>query len=120
LHRLSSIFILGFHGCDRRVGEQLLRGAQFRLSNNDYDWLGPGVYFWEANPQRGLEFATEAARRSGSQVKEPFVVGAIIELGLCLDLTTSEGLAWLRIAHGTLSKSRMLVDCRCQSTAPMN
>jgi hypothetical protein len=102
LHRLSSNFILGYHGCDRRVGEQLLRGAQFKLSDNDYDWLGPGIYFWEANPQRGLEFALEASGRSGSQIKDPFAIGAVIELGLCLDLTTSAGLAWVRLAHKIL------------------
>jgi hypothetical protein len=102
LHRLSSNFVLGYHGCDRRVAEEVLGGAAFKLSTNDYDWLGPGIYFWEANPQRGLEFAVESARRSGSHVENPFVIGAIIELGLCLDLTTSAGLAWLRIAHENL------------------
>jgi hypothetical protein len=38
----------------------LLAGTAFKPSNNDYDWLGPGIYFWEANPLRGLEFAEEA------------------------------------------------------------
>src|SRR5271155_2352654 len=65
LHRLSS-FILGYHGCDRKVGERLLEGAAFKPSDNDYDWLGPGIYFWEANPRRALEFATETANRKGT------------------------------------------------------
>jgi len=92
LHRLSSSFILGYHGCDLEVGERLLKGAAFKPSDNDYDWLGPGIYFWEANPRRALEFATETANRRGAGTSKPFVIGAIIDLGLCLDLTTSSGL----------------------------
>jgi hypothetical protein len=102
LHRLSSSFILGYHGCDLGVGERLLDGSAFKLSNNDYDWLGPGIYFWEANPQRGIEFAKEASRRGAASISKPFVIGAVIELGLCLDLTTSNGLEWVRIAYDSL------------------
>jgi len=102
LHRLSSAFILGYHGCDKRVGERLLGGSAFTPSNNDYDWLGPGVYFWEANPLRGLEFAQEASKRRISNISNPFVIGAVIELGLCLDLTTASGLEWVRIAYESL------------------
>ncbi|SPF51914.1 hypothetical protein SBA4_4770009 [Candidatus Sulfopaludibacter sp. SbA4] len=63
MHRLTSTFVLGYHGCDRSIGERLLKGNPFRPSSNEYDWLGPGIYFWEANPQRGLDFARETARR---------------------------------------------------------
>ena len=102
MHRLTSAFILGYHGCDKEVGARLLAGVAFQPSDNDYDWLGPGIYFWEANPLRGLEFATEASKRKRSGIEKPFVIGAVIELGLCLDLTTSNGLDWLRIAHASL------------------
>lgn len=102
MHRLTSSFVLGYHGCDRRPGESLLRGSTFKLSDNDYDWLGPGIYFWEANPRRGLEFAEEASKRKGASISNPFVIGAVIELGLCLDLTTSSGVDWVRIAYQSL------------------
>jgi hypothetical protein len=46
MHRLASTFVLGYHGCDRVVGERLLRGTPFRPSDNEYDWLGPGIYFF--------------------------------------------------------------------------
>lgn len=85
MHRLASAFILGYHGCDQRVGERLLSGAPFQPSSKDYDWLGPGIYFWEANPLRGLEFAAESSKRKTATVSQPFVIGAVIELGLCLD-----------------------------------
>ena len=58
--------------------------AKFLKSENDYDWLGPGVYFWEANPQRALEFATEKRGRAEG-IQKPFVVGGVIDLGLCLE-----------------------------------
>jgi hypothetical protein len=102
VHRLTSAFILGYHGCDKEVGERLLAGTAFKPSDNDYDWLGPGIYFWEANPLRGLEFAEEASKRKGSSISNPFVLGSVIELGLCLDLTTSSGLEWVRIAYESL------------------
>ena len=35
--------------------ERLLAGEPFQKSINDYDWLGHGIYFWEANPLCGLE-----------------------------------------------------------------
>lgn len=50
MHRLSANFVLGYHGCDQSVADQVLAGNPFRKSDNDYDWLGPGTYFWEANP----------------------------------------------------------------------
>ena len=102
MHRLSSTFVLGYHGCDQDVGEPLLAGTAFKPSANDYDWLGPGIYFWEANPQRAYEFAQEVAARTESGINKPFAIGAVIEMGLCLDLTTSTGVDWLRIAHQNL------------------
>ena len=95
MHRLSTSFVLGYHGCEREVGERLLGGEAFKASNNDYDWLGPGIYFWEANPLRGLEFAQEATRRRGVKV-DACVVGAVIDLGNCLDLTTTDGIRSVR------------------------
>jgi hypothetical protein len=97
LHRLTSSFVLGYHGCDREVGERLLAIEPFAASSNEYDWLGSGIYFWEANPLRGFEFAREWATRG--KIAEPYVVGAVIELGYCLDLTSSTGIAAVKSAH---------------------
>jgi hypothetical protein len=104
LHQLAASFILGYHGCDRAVGERILKDDPFRHSNNDYDWLGPGIYFWEANPLRGLDFAREAKRRRASNIKKPFVIG-VISLGLCLDLTTTARIEQVRAAHKSLVES---------------
>jgi hypothetical protein len=104
LHQLAASFVLGYHGCNHSTGERLLKGEAFRPSQNAYDWLGPGIYFWEANPKRGLQFAREAARRSNSKVAKPFVVGAVISMGHCLDLTTTAGVEWVRTAYEALAK----------------
>jgi hypothetical protein len=94
MHNLSGGLVLGYHGCDAAVGEQLLNGASFKLSTNDWDWLGPGVYFWEANPKRGFDFAGELKERGykHAKIETPFVIGAVISPGLCLDLTTKAGI----------------------------
>jgi hypothetical protein len=102
LHQLAASFVLGYHGCDRSVGERILKGEPFKQSNNDYDWLGPGIYFWEANPLRDFNFASEAKKRKTSKIKNPFVVGAVVSLGLCLDLTTTAGIEQVRAAHKSL------------------
>ena len=55
----SNEFVYGFHGCSRDVAEMLLSGKDVSLnsSENDYDWLGSGIYFWEEAPHRALEWA---------------------------------------------------------------
>jgi hypothetical protein len=72
---------------------------EFRFSQNDYDWLGEGVYFWEANPLRGLEFAQEVATREPRRIRKPCVIGAILDLGYCLDLTTNAGLGMVKDSY---------------------
>jgi hypothetical protein len=75
------------------TSERLLRNEPFRTSDNGYDWLGSGAYFWEANPDRALEWARQH-RPSG-----PAVVGAVIDPGFCLDLITSNGTSALASAY---------------------
>jgi len=68
-------------------------------SEQDYDWLGPRIYFWESDPLRAMEWA-EARVRLG-KYKEAFVVGAIIDLRNCLNLLERENLELLSIAHAS-------------------
>lgn len=89
--------ILGFHGCDREVGEKILGGEVTHLSpsENSYDWLGHGIYFWEHNPERALAFAEELRdrpRQGKRIIKTPYVLGAVIDPGHCLNLLESEAL----------------------------
>ncbi|MDR3532452.1 MAG: hypothetical protein P4L90_18105 [Rhodopila sp.] len=84
------------------MARHLLDGGTFQSSRNDYDWLGWGIYFWEANPRRGLDFAKEAMGRKGTKIKRPAVVGAAIDLGKCLDLTTMDGIGMVQIGYRSL------------------
>jgi hypothetical protein len=52
--------IIGFHGCDRKIRNIIVRGeSPLKNSDNDYDWLGHRMYFWENNQDRALDFAKE-------------------------------------------------------------
>jgi hypothetical protein len=110
LYRRLSGFVLGFHGCNEAHGRQVLAGkAQLKKSENDYDWLGKGIYFWESNPERALQFAQDVAagntKISQGRIKNPFVIGAIIDLGVCCNLLDSRALAELIAAHELLVES---------------
>lgn len=104
MSRPAHFFVLGYHGCDRSVGERLLANTdQFIQSNRAYDWLGPGVYFWENDPRRAKEWAKSLVARG--KISDPFVVGAVIDLGHCFDLTPRENLETLADAYGVLAAS---------------
>jgi len=107
LYEYQPAFVIGFHGCDRSVGEAILSGKtpHIKPSKNDYDWLGHGIYFWEGNPERALEFAADRAAgapTSKGTIREPFVLGAIIDLKHCLDLLDSSGLQQVADAYALL------------------
>lgn len=74
-------------------------------SENSWDWLGPGIYFWEQNPGRALEYAIECSTRKQKNkipIKTPFVIGAIIELGNCLNLLEPGSIDIVKRAHSAL------------------
>lgn len=108
--------ILAYSGCDRDIGDAALSSpgrAGLVASNNGYDWLGTGVYFWENDPVRAFQWAEEAKRRhlernqrDGTliRVHRPFAVGAVINLGTCLDLTTIAGIDLIKAAYDGLMK----------------
>lgn len=76
---------MGYHGCDQDLRDRVLLGdTSLKQSNNKYDWLGRGLYFWEFGPERALEWAEELKTRG--KIKYPSVLGAYINLGHCFDL----------------------------------
>lgn len=98
-------FVYGFHGTDKTIAtEILLHKAKFIESNNDYDWLGRGVYFWENSVERAKQYAVESSQRKNSKIQEPFVLGAVLDLGNCLDLLDQKHLDFLQIAYELLVK----------------
>ena len=99
----QSFSVIGFHSCDLELGLRLLNGQdELQPSENTWDWLGQGIYFWEQDPSRALEYATENSQgkqRNKKAAKVPFVIGAIIELGNCLNLVESTSLEILSEAY---------------------
>jgi len=103
MYNAKPSIIYGFHGTDRDIALKILNQQDnFYHSNNDYDWLGQGVYFWENNLERAKQYAEEDSKRSNSKIQNPFVLGAVIELGNCLDLLDQRYIDFLQYAFEQL------------------
>jgi hypothetical protein len=98
--------IIGYHGCTAAAATRLLRGASFAESQNDYDWLGRGVYFWEHGPDRAFRFIKEKLRRERRK-ERPAVIGAVLQLGQCFDLLDTRFTSDLRQAFPRFEASIM-------------
>ncbi|WP_192385111.1 hypothetical protein [Mesorhizobium silamurunense] len=96
-------FVLGYHGCDKSIADAVIAGSKLKSSAEKYDWLGPGAYFWEGDARRALEWAQDRHKRG--EIKEAAVLGAVIDLGNCLDLTTRDDLELLKDAYASLKKA---------------
>jgi hypothetical protein len=89
--------IIGYHGCDAAVADEVLLGKQtLTPSANAYDWLGKGIYFWEHGPARALHWAREIHQRHPKRIRKPAVIGAVLQIGLCFDLADIEHTRFLR------------------------
>lgn len=88
----------GFHGCSKDTEHKVIDcGEEIKDSKNEYDWLGPGKYFWEANPLRALEWAATHCKNG-----EPAVIGACIDLSKCLNLLDQANLQRLKMTYISL------------------
>ncbi|RAJ83494.1 hypothetical protein CLV59_103462 [Chitinophaga dinghuensis] len=100
--------MIGFHGCDAKVAHAVITGqVELRPSVNNYDWLGHGIYFGERSPSRAMQFAIELKQNKGRAVcpiEEPAVVGAVLDLGHCLDLSDYKDLQYVKFTFSGLSK----------------
>ena len=99
MHRFSN-YVIAYHGCDKKTQEYVVNGGVFKKSINSYDWLGNGIYFWENDEQRALEWAKELKKRG--KISNPAVVGAIIDMGNCLDLTQRDSVELLKVGYNLL------------------
>ncbi|MCR5612536.1 hypothetical protein [Treponema sp.] len=93
MYNAESNIVFGFHGCERILAERLVNNPSENLhySEHLYDWLGKGMYFWENDPERALEWA-----KNSSKIKDPAVLGAAISLGNCLDFMQSKNIDELK------------------------
>lgn len=79
--------VIGYHGCDAVFAARVRSGrislAQWKHSENPYDWLGKGIYFWEGGRTRAESWAR---KKFGDQAD---VLQVEIDLGHCLNLLES-------------------------------
>lgn len=114
--------VIGFHACDTTVGETILAGkTQLNPSANAYDWLGSGRYFWEGNYDRAVEYAEWLAKRTKPpRIKRPFVIGAIIDLGHCLNFLETENLRLLQTGYKRLVKTCQNAGIKIPENKPLH
>lgn len=113
MYKSLPYFVLGFHGCDREVAEKILSSSNDHLkhSANDYDWLGNGIYFWENNPERALQYARHLKKhpsRGKVKIKHEAVIGAVIDFGDCLNLLEAQSLQILKASYDLLHQTRKM------------
>mgnify|MGYP000050327346 CR=1 FL=1 len=93
--------VIGFHGCNEEVFNAVVRqGETIEWSKNDYDWLGHGIYFWEQNYERARLWAKEHS--CCNKKLQPAVIGAVIDLGNCLNLMDSRYIEMLAEEYNLL------------------
>jgi hypothetical protein len=97
MYSIRSNYVLGFHGCEEEEQNELLISPKsFKSSQENYDWLGHGMYFWEDNVERAWKWAK--LKKKAGTLKKPAVIGAVINLGYCFDLLDSQSISILEQA----------------------
>lgn len=96
--------LIGFHGCEATTCNTLLANPDtIRKSQKPYDWLGHGMYFWENNIDRALEWAKDKKKRG--EIETPAVIGAVLDLGYCFDLTDSRFISMIKAYYSVLAQT---------------
>lgn len=123
MYKTSHNLILGFHGCDEKVRDKVLMGKEhLKPSTNDYDWLGHGIYFWENNPDRALEYAKlihKHPERCKTKIDKPSVIGAVINLGYCLDLLESDSIKIVQESYEVLKTAHKQANIPLPENKPI-
>ncbi|MGV7207896.1 hypothetical protein ACLB1G_08570 [Oxalobacteraceae bacterium A2-2] len=101
--------LIAYHGCDVTTRDDFVSGRLQTLShsNNRYDWLGSGAYFFEGDPDRAHMFAQASSdhpkkRYSAQAIASPAVVGAVLQVRHWLDLNTQAGIREYDSAYRSL------------------
>lgn len=103
MYSSRSTIIIGFHGCDESVAQELLtKPKKVKISEKPFDWLGHGFYIWENNHDRALEWAKEKEKKG--LIKKASVIGVVFTLDYCLDLMDSEFIKMLSLYYELMQK----------------
>jgi len=95
----KSFTIRAYHATTRERAEIILRDG-FLSSQNSYDWLGEGIYFFQEAPNFAVHWASED-RKEGT-IEDLAIVAADIAIAGFIDLLDHEWGAVLRAAYETL------------------
>ena len=97
--------IIAYHGCHKDVRDKILSGkGHLKRSNNMWDWLGSGIYFWENGAHRAEEWAKEQHGEDG------VVLGAVINLGNCFDLLDTKYPNYLSYAYNLFVEQKIVAN----------
>jgi len=103
---LGSRRLFGYHGCTlefaRKITTPSVDIEEWKYSDEAWDWLGDGVYFWEEAPLRAWEWAVAMCGRKGGS---PAVVGALIAPRTLVDLGDTEFVDQLKVAYEIVKSS---------------
>lgn len=98
MYSTRSNLILGFHGCEKSEQQKLISDSSYvRISDESFDWLGHGMYFWENNPERAMLWGKQ--KKKAGTLKEPAIIGAVLDLGRCFDLLDSSNILLLKSSY---------------------
>lgn len=89
-----TIQVFGYHGTSTEKANTILSEG-FRVSDNDYDWLGECVYFFQDAPYRAMQWATQ------QHPQNPAVIRAVIQLDNCIDLLDIKWFPPLKIVYNS-------------------
>lgn len=96
--------VIGFHGCSKELRDDIINGkTSLRPSSNTWDWLGDGIYFWQNNYERAYHYASNPP--PNVKINYPAVIGAVFNLGNCLDFTDKKYIDLLKVSFNMLNKT---------------
>jgi hypothetical protein len=98
----SKPLVYGYHGTSRNNANRILSQG-FQFSENRYDWIGRGIYFFQDAEQRAWEWAEH-------RHANPAVLGALIELSNFIDLLDIGGFQLISEAYHLLIEEYIQIE----------
>src|SRR5882762_5539409 len=109
MYDIKPNLIIGFHGCDESTRDRLLNQPnEIVFSKEKYDWLGHGMYFWENNYARALQWAED--KKARGRIEKPSVIGAVLFLDHCCDFLDSTYIQILKDYFDLMTISYIAAD----------
>lgn len=104
----QALTVFGYHGTSAESAQAILEPGEknterFLFSENDTDWLGKGVYFFQDAPFRAREWP-KVRFPPPRRTENPVVLCAEIDLTNCLDLIDIEAARIIAQRYGILEE----------------